>query len=356
MAVFAKVTRGRKVYFWRQEIEGKTYKRTVGPRRDECEADMIRFRDNFKRGGIQAADPERVPTLEKFKDRFLQDCRERETKASTVAAYTRRLDRMITSNLGGIPLAKITLADWTEYVDARRAEAREGEKSTVAINRERELLRNVLNTAHHLGVLTAPSTLRPRKLKGERRRDYAPSLPVLRAYLEAAESTSLYGIPAPLLYAAALLSATTGARLGEIARLHRDEITATPAGFLWKVRDGKSEAASWPQEIPKKSRAFQVLRDLLQESAQPFLINPDPEETVRRISKAHRKLADRLKISEDFVFHSLRHLAITVRAYFEPNPIKLRAFSRHTDIRTTAIYCETDRLAEAPKVRALLGA
>lgn len=355
MGVFARTKKGRTIYFFRTEINGTQYERVVGSRKDEALAAMIRFRDDMKRGGIQLADPRQVPTLKKFKAEFLEACRERQTKPTTLAGYERRLDKMSETNLGNIPLGSITRADWQKFVEARQAEKREGQDGVAAINRDRDLLRNVLNTAFERGRLDKLPAIKLRKLKGEKRRDYAPPLDVVRKYLAAAETTSLFGVEAPDLRDVGLISATTGARLGEVVRLSRKNITEAKDGLLWRVQDGKSEASSWPMLIPKGSKAYDAVRARLQRSEKAFP-GDAPEETVRKISKAHRKLADRLGLDRAFVVHSWRHLAITVRAFFEENPVKLRKFARHEDIRTTMIYTETERLSEAPKVKALLRA
>lgn len=356
MGVFARKRGKQTVYFFRTEVDGKQYERIVGPRKDDAEKALVRFRDKYQTGGLALADPRSVVTLEKFSKDFLAACADppRAVKLSTLQGYERRLARMSQSRLGKIPLSKLTLADWEAFREERSKEHREGETSVTAINRDRELLRNALRTALEKGKIDAIPNLVIRKVKGEKRRDYAPPLDVVRAYLKAAEKTTLYGVEAPTLRDVGLISATTGARLGEIVRLSRKTVTEAPSGYVWKVQDGKSEASSWPMLIPRKSAAFDVVKARLKASPDAFPYD-DPEELVRKISKAHRKLCDRLELDKAFVVHSWRHLAITVRAFFEANPVKLRQFARHEDIRTTMIYLDNLN-QEAPKVRGLLGA
>lgn len=143
---------------------------------------------------------------------------------------------------------------------------------------------------------------RIRLLPGERNREFTLSYQQEASYLAMA--------PQPLKDVAILIL-DTGLRVGEVLALEWKEIHPEPAdgarfGYL-HVRDGKSRLAR--RNVPLTARVRAMLERRKAANGSPWVFAEDAVRPIliSSLDDLHKKLRQTLKLSGEFVLHSLRH-------------------------------------------------
>ncbi len=168
------------------------------------------------------------------------------------------------------------------------------------VNRSLATLRKLLRLAHEWRLINRIP--RVRLLPGERNREFILTHAQEWLYLEMA--------PQPLEDVATLIL-DTGLRVGEALALEWPEIHLEPAsgakfGYL-HVREGKSRFAR--RNVPLTARVRDMLESREAQSKTPWVFAESAARPMLNSSLDHlqKELRETLKMSGEFVLHSLRH-------------------------------------------------
>jgi len=257
------------------------------------------------------------PTLREFSRRFSQAIEIRSAgKPRTLQFYKEQVKRLLEYD----PLANARLSDIDEaliesYVQHRSSDfvrrlTKKGVKisaerrvSPSTVNRALATLRRLLRLAQEWRVIDRVPRIR--LVAGERNRDYVLSYGQDKTYLEFA--------PQPLADIA-ILVLDTGLRLGEALALEWRDVHFTQngsqCGYL-QIRDGKSRNAR--RAVPLTQRAHDMLaqRQAAAETMFVFAYKRNNVPRVDSLDHLHAKTRETLKLSSEFVLHSLRHTYLT---------------------------------------------
>lgn len=341
---------GKKTYWFRIYINGTEIRRsTKQADRKEALRQEATFRTAYMSGGIQAADPREAKKLSGFIPRFLDFCvKEKGIRESTRKTYVRHLRLLSESRaLRNIPLGEIRSAEFAAYVEERMQSPEQQGKFT-SLRRERQVLITLLRYAAEIGEIQSVPIIRSPGRGVQRRREFIPDQDMFRAYL--AQATGY-------LRDAAILSASCGLRPGEIVSLRPSEVVAVEDGFVITLQQSKSEMGKKPihVSVDNAKAACAVLASRIESDPLFPELSGEKETRVTTLSQAHTTLRRKLKMPEEFVFYSFRHLYVTT-AGAGLNPQQLRELARHSDIKTTMIYFnpqETTRREIAKSVKLL---
>jgi integrase len=258
-----------------------------------------------------------VPSLRIFAQRFIDAIAVRSAaKPYTIAFYASKLARLLEfETLAVTPIDHIDESLIETYVQHRRIKV-----SPASVNRELATLRRLLRLAHEWKEITRVPRIR--LLPGERSREFVLSYSQEKKYLEAA--------PQPLRDVVILIL-DTGLRLGEALSLKWSDVRLEPGsgakfGFLC-IREGKSRNAR--RNVPLTERVSEMLnsRGLQGTPVWPNATRQFAEQTgefpwifvshrggafsVDTLDKMHASVRTALKLSKEFVLHSLRHTMLT---------------------------------------------
>jgi integrase len=258
-----------------------------------------------------------VPTLRSFAPRFTDAIAVRcAAKPYTVSFYESKLARLLEfESLATTAVDRIDEALIEMYVQERSAKV-----SPASVNRELATLRRLLRLAHEWKVISRVPRIR--LLPGERSREFVLSHKQEKPHLEAASQP---------LRDVALLMLDTGLRVGEALALRWSDIRLEPAtgakfGFL-HVRDGKSKYSK--RNVPLTERVSAMLRIRKSEASAVwpnasgvlqaqdgmlpwiFVSHRGGPFSIDTLGKMHGSVRKALKLSKEFVLHSLRHSMLT---------------------------------------------
>ena len=259
----------------------------------------------------------KAPRLRGFAQRFVDAIAVRcAVKPNTVSFYTKKLNRLLQFEpLANAPLDQIDEALIESYVQQRRKQV-----SPASVNRELATLRRLLRLAQEWKeILRVP---RIRLLPGERSREFVLTHEQEKPYLDAA--------PQPL-HDVAMLIVDTGLRVGEAVLLQWLDVHLNPAsgakfGYI-HIREGKSKKAQ--RNLPVTDRVRVMLEGRFARAKRSsdtssgagsgsnglplwvFPVGDGGPISVDCLDKAHLKVRGSLKLSKDFVLHSLRHTMLT---------------------------------------------
>lgn len=256
------------------------------------------------KGEVGIRDRKPVPTLAGFAPRFVEtietQCAE---KPATISFYKAKVDCLLKYP----PLASATLDAIDEsMIDAykqkrSRQTSRRGKPYSVAsVNRELATLRRLLRLAHEWKIINRVP--RVRLLRGEKNREFVLSHQQEKLYLDSA--------PQPL-DDVALMLIDTGFRVGEAVSLEWPEVHLEPTngaklGYL-TVRAGKSKNSKF-RHVPLTGRVRKMLkRRGPHKTGHVFLRTDGRPLSQTRLDQQHSEVRELLKLSQEFVLHSLRH-------------------------------------------------
>jgi integrase len=255
------------------------------------------YRTALAKGEVGLIEREPAPTLKGFEKRFIEAVEVRSaSKPKTVAFYRQQFARL----LDFVPLANARLdridAPLIESFIQRRVES----VSPATVNRALATLRRALRLAQEWQLIDRVP--RVRLLAGERNREFILSHAEEPGYLAAA-SQPLRDISLVIL--------DTGLRLGEALALAWPDVHLDPAGgakfgYL-HVTDGKSVNARRNVPLTVRVRAMLQRRRARSSSFRVFAGPKEQPLLVSSLDHQHRTLRAALKLSGEFVLHSLRH-------------------------------------------------
>jgi integrase len=284
--------------------------------------------------GIQERPP--VPTFAEFAPRFeaaiVTLCAE---KPATVAFYKEKLRRLLADrNLAGAPLNAVDEAVIDGYKQRRtRQSSRYGRPvSPASVNRELATLRRMLRLAHEWKVLDRVPRIR--LLRGERNREFVLSHRIEPVYLDAA--------PQPLRDVAILIL-ETGIRPGEAVGLQWPNVYLQPAvrakfGYI-AIRGGKSKNAKRNLSLTARAAEMLKARKAAANSAWVFPGDcPDAPILGTSIDHQHDGVRTRLKLSKEFVVHSLRHTMLTRLGEAGADAFTIMRIAGHSSVTVSQRY------------------
>jgi integrase len=243
-----------------------------------------------------------APILKVFAQRFMDAIQTRSaSKPGTVNFYATRLKRL----LGYEKIASAMLDRIDEELIERYVQERRQTVSATSVNRELATLRRLLRMAHEWKLIDRVPRIR--LLPGERVREFVLSPQTERVYLDAA--------PQPL-HDLSILLLDTGLRVGEAIRLQwrdirLDLVRGAKFGYL-HVREGKSKNAK--RNVPLTARVRQMLEARSSTSKSDWLFPGDRADRpilVTSLDHMHSSVRMALRLSMEFVLHSLRHTMLT---------------------------------------------
>jgi integrase len=279
-----------------------------------------------ERAGIVKRKP--APIFSEFAKRFVEHFEVRHNnKPQTVAFYAAKLSRLLEyPALAGARLDQVSESLIEQYVIERRANV-----GPATVNRELATLRRMLRLAHEWKEIDRVPKIR--LLGGERTRDFVLS--------RQAETLYLAACPQPL-HDVAVLILETGLRIGEAlslewADVNLDPLTGARFGYL-RVRDGKSKNAR--RNIPLTDRAASMLRARHETKVAPlvFANREGRRYLVTSINHVHQKARMALKLSKDFVIHSLRHTMLTRLGESGVDAFTIMRIAGHSSVTVSQRY------------------
>lgn len=243
-----------------------------------------------------------APTLKQFEAEFIAEVTVRcAEKPKTIKFYR----GMFKGLLAFAPLATARLDRINESLIEKFVQYRAVDTARATVNRHLATLRKALRLAQKKSVLNRVPKIT--LLTDERTRDF-----VLR---REDEQKYLDGCPQPLKDVA-LLILDTGLRAGEALALTWNDVTLEPApgkkfGFI-QIRRAKRKKHG--RALSLTPRAVQMLSRRKSEAVNHLVF---PGESFERpfhpdsLTHQHGKVRANLKLSDDFVVHSLRHTMLT---------------------------------------------
>jgi integrase len=200
------------------------------------------------------------------------------------------------------------------------------------VNRELATLRRLLWLAQEWKVLDRVPRIR--LLRGERSREFVLSHGLEPQYLEAA--------PQPLRDIA-MLMLETGVRPGEAVNLRWSDVYLLPAvhaelGYI-AIRDGKSPNAK--RNLSLTERAAEMLKQRKAATKSDWVFPGDsPDAAILGISIDHQHdgVRDTLKLSKEFVVHSLRHTMLTRLGEAGADAFTIMKIAGHSSVTVSQRY------------------
>ncbi len=276
------------------------------------------YRTALAKGEVGILERKPAPPLKEFSQRFVDYVQTRSAeKPKTVEFYAQQMARLLEFE----PLASARLdaidegliekfVQWRSQQVTRTGVNRSPKKkvstkprkliSAATVNRSLATLRKLLRLAHEWRLINRVP--RVRLLPGERNREFILTHAQERLYLEMAAQ--------PLKDVATLIL-DTGLRIGEALALEWPDIHIEPAsgakfGYL-HVRDGKSRFAR--RNVPLTARVCAMLESRKAESKGLSVFAESAARPMLNSSldHLHRDLRGVLKMTGEFVLHSLRH-------------------------------------------------
>ena len=326
MAIFK---RG-KVYWYHFYFNGQHIQRSTKQGNPRVARQMeAAHRTALAKGEVGIVERHPAPTLKNFAQRFVDAIQVRcAPKPRTIAFYVQKIGRLLefeplaTASLDAIDEARIE-----QYVQQRAKQV-----APATVNRELATLRRLLRLAHEWKEINRVPRIR--MLPGERIRDYVLSHATERFYLEIA--------PQPLRDVAILLL-DTGLRVGEAVNLLWRDVRLEPAhgakfGYL-RIVEGKSKYAKRRLSLTSRVRAMLTARKQKSRSAWVFP-GASAEKPILVTSLDHKNAEVRklLKLSGEFVIHSLRHTMLTRLGEAGADAFTIMRIAGHSSVTVSQRY------------------
>jgi integrase len=277
-----------------------------------------------------------VPTLADFAPRFESAINTLCTdKPATAEFYKKEMRRILADRqLSAARLDTIDEALIDGYKQRRTSQqSRVGRPmSPASINPELATLRRLLRLAEEWKVLDRIPRIR--LLRGERNREFVLSHRLEPMYLEAAIQP---------LRDIAILMLETGVRPGEAVSLKWRDVYLLPAvhaelGYI-AVRGGKSRNAKRNLSLTARAAEMLKLRKVAVKSAWVFPgDSPEAPILVSSLDHQHDDVRTALKLSKDFVIHSLRHTMLTRLGESGAEAFTIMRIAGHSSVTVSQRY------------------
>lgn len=346
MAIFK---RG-KVYWFEFVQDGQRYRRSAKTSNNRIAEQRERaFRTKITNGefGIENGDEkDPVPTLREFAQRLEEHLRSKCKRPATVSFYRAKLRRLMDyAPLADSCLDEIDSKLIDEYIvfaqqpktykhvgPRGKRTVRTHQISPGTVNRNLAALRRALYLARKWNIINGVPKFE--MLPGERIRDFVLAPEIEEFYLAAA--------PQPL-QDIALLLVDTGLRVGEAlglrwADVHLKTAPGSKFGYV-HVRDGKSKFAK--RDVPLTPRAIDMLvrRRRAAFSAWVFVNDGgDGPWLGTSLNHQHQRARKTLKLSAEFVLHSLRHTMLTRLGLSGADVFTIKQIAGHSSVTVSERY------------------
>jgi integrase len=255
------------------------------------------YRTALAKGEVGIFEREPVPSLKDFKERFIGAIEVRSAaKPKTVEFYRQQFARLLDFE----PLAKARLDRVDEALIESYVKRRSERVTPATVNRALATLRRALRLAQEWRLIDRVP--RVRLLSGERNRECVLTHEQEPKYVAAA--------PQPLRDIS-LLILDTGLRVGEAVALDWPNVHTEPVGDakFGYVRACEGKSATSRRNVPLTVRARAMLLGR-KSQASSFRVFTGPDGApllVSSLDHQHKRLRGALKLSGEFVLHSLRH-------------------------------------------------
>jgi integrase len=325
------------VYHYKFMWNGKLVRKStrVGNKRD---AEQIEAAERTRRAKGEAGIKEKpkCPTMAQFAPKFTAaietTCSE---KPATVGFYKEKLRRLLADQkLPGTSLDAIDEAVIDAYKQRRSRQKSRYKRtlSVASINRELATLRRMLRLAQEWKMLDRVPRIH--LLRGERQREFVVSHKLEPIYLNAA--------PQPLKDVAILIL-ETGVRPGEAANLQWSDVYLQPAvhaelGYI-AIRKGKSRNAK--RNLSLTARAAEMLTARKAAVKSPWVFPGDSADAPilgTSLDHQHNDVRDNLKLSKEFVVHSLRHTMLTRLGEAGADAFTIMRIAGHSSVTVSQRY------------------
>ncbi len=287
------------------------------------------YRTKLAKGEVGIVERRPAPTLKNFAQRFVDAIQVRcAPKPRTIAFYVEKLGRLLEFE----PLATASLDDIDEARIEQYVQQRAKQVAPATVNREQATLRRLLRLAHEWKVINRVPRIR--MLPGERMREFVLSHAAEHLYLEPA--------PQPLRDVAILIL-DTGLRVGEAVNLrwrdvHLEPVNGAKFGYL-RVVEGKSKYARRNLSFTSRVRAMLAARRRGSQSSWVFPgASPDKPILVTSLDHRNAEVRKLLKMSDEFVIHSLRHTMLTRLGEAGADAFTIMRIAGHSSVTVSQRY------------------
>jgi len=213
--------------------------------------------------------------------------------------------------------------------------------AVISVNNTLRTLRRALFLAFEWRLLNREPRTVVKLLPGERQREYVLSEDDEARVIEAA---------APSVKAAITLAIDTGLRLGEISALEWSDVEMTDTNgnstpVAVRVRDGKTKNARRRVPVTKRVAALLETPKTTARPDVPYVFTPQSRRHAvsdQFLTMLFKKAVRKCNISEDCVFHSLRHTAATPMGAARTSPFVMLKFFGWSSVKIAMRYCHPD--------------
>jgi integrase len=292
--------------------------------------------ENVKKAEVYKAShgivkPGSIPTLREFEDRFLTEIQNRCSKhPSTILFYTQKYQNLLAyPKLADVQLDRITHETIAKFIGHMLKQ--NYERATV--NRALATLRRALRLAAKWRIIQ--SALQVEMLSDENQRDYVLDKATQEIYLNGSPDS---------LRNFAEFDLETGCRESELLDLLWDDIKWEPVGKaklgLIHVRGTKSRNSNRFLSLTRRGRAILLKQKETSKCQHVFVREQDPTApaSVNTILSAHADVREALKLSKEFVIHSLRHTFLTRLGAAGADAFTIMKIAGHSSITISQRY------------------
>jgi integrase len=318
------------VYWYHFVFNGEhIQKSTKQSNRKEARQIEAAYKTALAKGEVGILKKVPAPSLREFAQRFIDAIQVRcAAKPKTVEFYAQQLKRLLDYE----PLANTALDKISEELIESFVQYRIQQKvSPATVNRALATLRRLLRLSYDWKIIDRIPKIS--LLTGETAREFVLSYRDEETYLKIAP-ISLRDI--------AMLILDTGLRAGEALNLERKNVVFQPLkgakfGFI-HVDEGKSKNAKRNLSLTERVRAMLEDRFKNHKSEWVFPASDGTPMLVSSLDHLHAKVREFLKLSPEFVIHSLRHTYLTRIGEAAADAFTIMKLAGHSSITMSQRY------------------
>jgi integrase len=325
------------VYWYEFEFKGERIRESThqGNQNTARSIESAR-RTQLAKGEVGLIDKPAVPTFKEFAPRFEKaietQCKD---KPRTVAFYKERMRRLL--DFPALASARLDVVDEELIEKLKHHRARQVSRlgkplSISSINRELATLRRLVRLAQEWKLIDRIPRIR--LFGGEKNRDFVLSYQQEKLYLAAAPQS---------LAEPAMLILDTGVRPGEACALEWRHVRLEPApgskfGHI-HIPGGKSKNAK--RNLSLTARVRDMLTARKKAARGVLYVFPGEsggEGLVSSLDHQHETLRTLLKLSGEFVIHSLRHTMLTRLGEAGADAFTIMRIAGHSSVTVSPRY------------------